>query len=332
MALAKIRKKPENARPESKRDAARAGFRALFRKEMADHINSVRFYILFAVLIFVCALSINSAVEAIVAAETVKDEFTFLQFYTTDGSIYSVMTILALLGPVVGIALGFDSVSNERAQGTLNRLAAQPIYRDAIINAKFLAGAVVTAVMVIALGLFSAAVSIFITGIVPSGEEVARLVVFFFYAWVYICLYLAISTLFSVICKHAATAALAVIAIWLITSLFMGQIASGITNALYPINETSSFAEQISHYSMNFAINRISPYYLFTEASTTMLSPDVRTMGVVTSEQLVGAITSPLPFGQSLLLVWPHLVGMIALVCVGFALAYIKFMKQEIRG
>ena len=45
-----------------------------------------------------------------------------------------------------------------------------------------------------------------------------------------------------------------------------------------------------------------------------------------------GAIDAPLPFGQSLLLIWPHLVVMIALAAAGFAIAYVSFMRQEIRA
>ena len=73
-----------------------------------------------------------------------SSEFLFLKLFTTSGnSIYSFATFIAFLGPLVGITLGFDAINNERSQGTLNRLAAQPIYRDSIINAKFLAGATV---------------------------------------------------------------------------------------------------------------------------------------------------------------------------------------------
>ena len=44
------------------------------------------------------------------------------------------MSFIALLGPIVGLALGFDAVNSERSNGTLNRLVSQPIYRDAIIG------------------------------------------------------------------------------------------------------------------------------------------------------------------------------------------------------
>jgi len=49
-------------------------------------------------------------------------------------------------------------------------------------------------------------------------------------------------------------------------------------------------------------------------------------------EQAYGAIPNPLPLGQSLLIVWPQLTGLIAATVVCFALSYISFMRREIRS
>ena len=58
------------------------------------------------------------------------------------------------------------------------------------------------------------------------------------------------------------------------------------------------------------------------------MNPSVRTINVMTMESLSGAIEGYLSFGQSLLLVWPHLVGMAALMAVFFGASYVSFMKQ----
>ncbi len=42
--------------------------------------------------------------------------------------------------------------------------------------------------------------------------------------------------------------------------------------------------------------------------------------------------TNPLPLGQSFLIVWPQLVGLIALTSICFAASYIIFMRREIRA
>ncbi|MFH1329624.1 MAG: ABC transporter permease, partial [Actinomycetota bacterium] len=77
---------------------------------------------------------------------------------------------------------------------------------------------------------------------------------------------------------------------------------------------------------------RLSPVTLYDEAATALLNPEVRSVGVVTVRQLDQAITSNLSIAQSLLLVWPQLVGMIAATVVCFAIAYVEFMGQEVRA
>ena len=45
-----------------------------------------------------------------------------------------------------------------------------------------------------------------------------------------------------------------------------------------------------------------------------------------------GALASYLTFDQSLLLIWPHLTCMVALVLFAFTCSYVLFMRQEIRA
>ena len=60
------------------------------------------------------------------------------------------------------------------------------------------------------------------------------------------------------------------------------------------------------------------------------LNPDVRFIGFTTTDALSGALAGTLSFGQSALLVWPHLVSRVALALLAFAVAYIAFMRQEV--
>lgn len=309
--------------------------RALIRKEITDHLESKRFFLIFALMMIAAVASLAGSISALRSAEEEYTEFVFLKLFTTSGSsVYSFATFLAFLGPLVGIALGFDAVNNERALGTLNRLAAQPIYRDAIINAKFLGGAVASTLIIVPTVLFFTGAGILLTGLVPEGEELARVLAFLILSCVYVWFWLALSILFSVLYRHAATSALSVIAIWLFLILFMSLVASAVAGFLYPVQGEGfgAYESMVKNYQAELALNRISPYYLFSEAAVTILSPTVRSIGVITVEQVSGAISSSLSFGQSLLLVWPHLVVTAALAMAAFAGAYISFMRQEIRA
>jgi len=64
-----------------------------------------------------------------------------------------------------------------------------------------------------------------------------------------------------------------------------------------------------------------------------LLQPTVRSLGLIFSFQLQGAVLStPLPLQQSLLLIWPQLTGLIAATILLFAIGYVLFQRQEIRA
>ncbi len=315
------------------------GMMVLYRKELADHLNSKRFWALFILLFVVSVASLMGAISTLRAAVqsanaqgTAVSEFQFLKLFTTAGSsIYSFQSFIGFLGPIFGIMLGFDAINNEQAQGTLNRLAAQPIYRDSIINAKFLAGATVILMTTLSLGLALSGMGMVLTGLIPQAEEWARVIIFLLLSAVYISVWLAISVLFSTISKRGATSALSSIALWLFLTMFLSLIASGITNMLFSNASTSQAVIDGYRFETNF--NRISPYYLFSEAASVLMNPNVRSLDIMSLvEYKNGAIASYLTLGQSLLQIWPHLVVMITEVVVGFALAYISFMRKEIRA
>ena len=313
----------------------------LFRKELSDHLHSVRFQILFAMLAVVSFISLYGSIQTLGQAaqqtsdgQTAVSEYLFLLLFTTSGSsIYSFATFIGFLGPIIGIMLGFDAINEELAQGTLNRLAAQPIYRDTIINAKFLAGAAAVLLTIFSIGGLMAGIGLITTGLIPTGEQVARFVIFLLMAVLYISMWMAVAEFFSVVCRHAATAALACIAIWLFLTMFQSLVASGIEGMIYP---TSGYAGQVNvlkNYSLQAALCRISPYYLFSEITSIIMNPNVHSTNIVSILQnQQGAIASYLTLGQSLLQIWPHIVVMIALTAAAFAAAYIAFMRKEIRA
>jgi ABC-2 type transport system permease protein len=318
----------------------------LYRKELSDHFSSVRFYILFCVLAVICIVSLSGAVSSLASAATAttsdasssatSTSYMFLNLFTTSGSsTYSFATFVGFLGPLIGIMLGFDAINEEQSQGTLNRLAAQPIYRDTIINAKFLAGATAIAVCIFSLGTLIAAIGMLISGITPESEEVARYIIWLIIAWIYLCMWLAIAIFFSTVCRHAATAALACVAIWIVLTLFISLIASGIANAVYPVSKDSmeSVLNSFRNYSLQTNVSRISPYYLFSEVTTMILNPNVRSTNLISiMESSEGAVAGYMSLGQSFLQVWPHIIAMIAVQAAAFAAAYITFMRREIRA
>ena len=80
-------------------------------------------------------------------------------------------------------------------------------------------------------------------------------------------------------------------------------------------------------------IERLSPNYLFEEATTTLLVPTLRALKPLTPEQQFLQIpNTPLPLDQSLLLVWPQLTFLLAATVICFGISYTLFMRQEVRS
>ncbi|HEX9856211.1 MAG TPA: ABC transporter permease [Acidimicrobiia bacterium] len=311
-----------------------AGWRIVARKELADHLLSARFAVLLVVIGLTGVAAVYAAASAIrdIAPDASGSPALFLKLFTVtaDPIPFSFVQFVTFLGPLLGIAFGFDAVNGERADGTLPRLVSQPIYRDDVVNGKYVAGlGVISAILIFVLAIV-AGFGIVRLGIVPTGSEVARMVVWLVGAIVYVGVWLALAILCSVLTKKASTAALFAIAAWLVFTLFFGLITNIVADAISP--EGATTGEVLDNIKMEQALNRISPNTLFDESTAALLDPQVRTLGVVTFEQLDRAVVSELSIVQSLLLVWPQLTGLIALTTVLFAASYLAFMRQEVRA
>lgn len=310
-------------------------FWVLVQKEFGDHLRSWRFSILIGIVTLACIGSIYSAVAAIrrgVETGGGDSAFLFLRMFTlSDGSLPTFVTFVSFMGPLIGLSLGFDAVNAERNKGTLGRLMSQPLYRDDFILAKFTASLLLVAVVLFSLGFLVMGLGFATIGYPPTPEEVLRVLLLLFVAVVYVGFWLNVSLLFSIRFRQSATSALVGIALWLFFSVFFHMIVDLIRSATAPA-ETAVLQSQLDHYNAMLLLERISPSYLFSEITTTLLMPNVRTLGPLTTEQVIGAISSPLSLGQSVLLSWPQLVGLIAATAICFGVSYALFMRQEIRS
>ena len=158
-----------------------------------------------------------------------------------------------------------------------------------------------------------------------------RIVFFLIISVFYVAFWLNLAILFSLCFRQAATSALASVAVWLFFSVFYTMIVNLVAKALSPSQLASPY-QIVSYQKFILGLMRLAPSELFNEATTTLLMPSVRSLGPLTMEQVQGAIPSPLPLGQSLLVVWPQLTGLIAATVICFALSYVIFMRREVRS
>jgi ABC-2 type transport system permease protein len=314
----------------------RPGWTVVARKEFADHLLSARFLAMISILGLVAVGTVYGAAQSL--GDVAQDASSagiglFLRLFTVnaDPVPFSFITFLGFLAPILGIAYGFDTISGEVSQGTLPRLVAQPIHRDDVINGKFVAGFGAIGVILVTVTLIVAGLGILLLGIVPTAGDVVRLLVWLVATMAYVGIWLALATLMSVVFRGSAAPAVVCIGIWLVVTLFGGLLAQLGADVLSPVNAGDP-ASTLHNAQTELTLSRLSPAVLYDDASTALLIPEVRSLGVITYAQIDRAVSSSLTAGQSVLLVWPQIVGMIALTVVLFAIAYVIFMRREVRA
>ncbi len=316
---------------------AHSPFWVIVSKEMADHIRSWRFIVLFLliVLTFLASMyvSLGNLKQAVGNTTDPDHIFLYLKLLTaTQNSMPPFHVFLSFLGPLLGISLGFDAVNAEKNNGTLIRLMAQPVYRDNLLLAKFVSTLIIVSTLFIALVLLMIGGGLLITGVRMEPQELLRILVFVAISILYVGFWLSLSILLSIGLKQAATSALTAIGIWLFFTVFYQVLVNLVVRTVLPDPDFLS-SQQIARYNeLILTLLRVSPSQLYTDATTTLLMPSVRSLGPVTMEQMAGAIPAPLPFRESLMIVWPQVSGLVASTVVCFAIGYYIFMRREIRS
>ena len=125
----------------------------------------------------------------------------------------------------MAIGLGFDAINGEHNRRTLSRILSQPIYRDALLAGKFLAGLATLGISLLCLWLLVVGLGIMLLGVPPGGEEIARSLVFLLITLAYAGTWLALAMLLSIVFRSAATAALVALGLWLFLTLLWPMLA-----------------------------------------------------------------------------------------------------------
>lgn len=310
------------------------GLAAVYWKELADHFSSRRFLFIIGLVLlaglsatYVAALSIRQEL-----ADFPQQPFVFLKLFTVSGGVLPpFLAFISFFGPLIGVIMGFDAINREQAGGTLSRVLSQPVYRDAVINGKFLAGLTTIAIMFVGMALVIGGSGLRLLGTPPTVEEIWRIGIFVGLSIIYVAFWMSIAILFSIFIRRTSTSALAGIAIWLFFAFFMPIISGVLADAIVPLGQQPAPELVLKRDNTDLWISRISPVNLYSEATVTVLVPIVRSLGPGFMRPIQGLIPTPLSLGQSLIIIWPHIVSLIALSAVGFAISYLGFMKQEIR-
>jgi len=318
------------------------GLIAIYRKELADHFSSYRFVILFALIAMVsfitsymAGVSLKENLEGVA-----KPKFVFLMLFNTNVALFSMVQFVSFFGPLIGLVLGFDAINRERSDGTLVKLISQPIFRDAVINGKFLAGVTTITIMLVSIVLVISGFGLALLGIVPGIEEIWRLAVYVLISIFYISFWMGVAILFSILFRGIATSALASVALWIFLSFFVSMGAGVLANGMAPLDGVQGSKREniIRHARIKEIVTLFTPMALYSQASATIVDPTLNTTSILAFYRMgpmeklsASRFQNPLPLGQSMVVVFPHLVALIAITLLCFAVSYLVFILQEIR-
>ena len=316
--------------------SALQGLGVVFLKELNDHLTSARMLVLQLLVLAVPLVSLYSAIDQL-KQSTAEDPFLYLRILTVAGDqLPSFVSFLGFLIPLMSIGLAFDSINGEHNRRTLSRILAQPIYRDALLFGKFLAGLATLTISLVALWLLVIGLGLFVLGIPPGAEEIARSLVFLVVSIFYAGVWLALALLFSIVFRSPATAALVSLGLWLFLAMMWPILAQAVATVIAPPDPRYAAIGLPTPETFEWQqiLARLSPGVLYGEVMQVVLNPAVRGLGLVGQLFLPqGAVpNSPVPFEESMMIAWPQMVGLIAGTIVLFVIGYIVFQRQEVRA
>jgi ABC-2 type transport system permease protein len=296
-------------------------------KEVADHFTSARVIVLQVLVLLIAVATVSMAADQI-RETTAEDPFLFLRLFTTARDpLPSFVAFLSFLVPLIAIGLGFDAVNGEHNRRTLSRILSQPIYRDALLFGKFLAGLFTLAISLVVLWLLVIGLGLIRLGIPPNAEEMARAIIFLLVAIAYAGVWLALALLFSIVFRSPATAALVTLGLWLFLTLIWPALAPAAVVAFVPATDEETLIRTVQY------LSRVSPSTMFGEVVLAILNPSTRSLGPIYLSQLQGAVMgAPLPLAESVMIAWPQIVGLVAASILLFVIGYIVFQRQEVRA
>jgi ABC-2 type transport system permease protein len=326
-----------------------AGTMTVCRKELADHLGSKRYVLLFALILLLSTLSAYQGANYI----RNNPQARFLAIFSGAQYGFSFIYLMVFFGPIIGLALGFDAINKERTSGSLSTLLSQPIYRDSVINGKFLGGTAALSLLAVSTIGIMCGVAVPLLGFGPALEDVSRIVLFTLLTVLYLAFWLGLGLLFSTVTKKASTSILMSVATWLFCSIVITIIAMLVANTLAPIRlptmpeggrggnfnrtiititNSSEYRGQYQEYSaIQTNIQRISPAYLYNEAGSSILGI-IGGGGFGFIGRGGGTPFRSLELTQGLMASWPEIAAIAVGLVVCFAASYMLFLRLEIRA
>ena len=315
-----------------------AGTLTVAQKELRDQFGSKRFMILFGLVLLLSSLAAYQGVDYI----RNNQDAGFVYIFSGTQMSFSFIQTMVYFGPLLGLALGFDAINKERANGTLSVLLGQPIFRDSVINGKFLAGAAALTTLVVGTMGIMSGLAIPMLGFGPTLTEASKMVSLMLLTIVYLVFWMSLGILYSVLTKRTSTSIMASIATWLTFSIVITILSSVIAGVMVPLpagdfrvptedgrfQVTPEFREAMQkRMAVTNNIQKISPTNLYQEAASDILGVAGGFMRGMGFQQFQRTLT----LTEALAANWANIAAIVVGLVICFAGSYMMFLRSEIR-
>ncbi|KON30054.1 hypothetical protein AC482_04875 [miscellaneous Crenarchaeota group-15 archaeon DG-45] len=314
-----------------------AGTLTVAAKEIRDQLGSKRFLILFGLVLLLSSLAAYQGVDFI----RNNQDAGFAYIFSGARFGFSFIQIMVFFGPLLGLTMGFDAINKERTAGTLSVVLSQPIFRDSVINGKFIAGAAALATLTLGTIGITCGLTIPMLGFGPTAEEAAKIAIMTLLTIVYLVFWLSLGILYSVLTKKTSTSILSSIATWLTFAIVISILASVVANVLVPLpggtfragegdqggfRISPEFTETMQRRAaIQSNIQKISPTNLYSDAASDILG--VQSGFGRGFQQFERTLT----LGEALAANWANIAALAVGLVICFAASYMMFLRSEIR-
>ncbi|WP_135612431.1 ABC transporter permease [Methanococcoides sp. AM1] len=221
--------------------------KTIAKKEFFDSVKSRSFAIVFGIFLVLILTSSISGVnqynedlqsyqENMANFGNVKSSDIFLSF--PEPELMSVLfgnivSNIAVMGAILAIMLGYNAISGEKERGNLKLLLSYPLYRDDVINGKFLGKIAVLVMTLVITTLISVSVAL-IMGLVPTGDDIIKLMLFMAVSIVYLVTFLGISIFFSTVSKNETSSMLNSFMFWIVSAILITSVSGLVADTMVP--------------------------------------------------------------------------------------------------
>ncbi|WP_157197318.1 ABC transporter permease [Methanohalobium evestigatum] len=283
------------------------------QKEFADNVTNSMFLLLTATyLLIIFTFSYRSVILDTSLKYGLYEDFILLSVF--GGLIEQVGWFI----PLIGIALGFNTVIKERKSGSLNVLLTHPVFRDNIIAGKLLGITGVIAFVIMSTVVISSGTLIAMLGIQVSLMEITRIALFSVFTLFYALIYAGIAVLISTVVYEATNSLIYNVAIWILTCIFTGSIMETLSDLLTKAGIDLKASELIM----------ISPLHYYSKI--TQGTADMSFLGVGVQYEIDGILDAQFTLAQWFNTFWTDITAILIIPIILLFASFIMFMRQDI--